>query len=88
VYTEAFAAFIEEMGLHMYVCRKADPETKGKVESTIKYVKRNFLKIRDFECIIRSKTAAIPLESCHPFRAKVATVPVESCHFLGIARNL
>ena len=49
VYTEAFAAFIEEMGLHMYVCRKADPETKGKVESTIKYVKRNFLKIRDFE---------------------------------------
>ncbi|MBA7528903.1 HTH-type transcriptional regulator MalT [subsurface metagenome] len=46
-------------------------------------------------CIIRSKTATIPVESCHHsggklplFRAKVATVPVESCHFLGISRNL
>ena len=39
-------------------------------------------------CIFRSKTATIPLESCHPFRAKVATVPVESCHFWGVARNL
>ena len=33
----------------MYVCRKADPESKGKVENLIKYVKRNFLSIRDFK---------------------------------------
>ena len=46
VYTDAFGTFIEEMELSMYVCRKADPESKGKVENTIKYVKRNFLDIR------------------------------------------
>ena len=38
---------IEEMDLSMYLCRKADPESKGKVENSIKYVKRNFLAIRD-----------------------------------------
>ena len=32
----------------MYVCRKADPETKGKIESVIKYGKYNFFNTRDF----------------------------------------
>lgn len=31
IYTKDFSYFTEEMGLRMYVCRKADPETKGKV---------------------------------------------------------
>jgi len=35
----------------MYVCRAADPESKGKIESLIKYVKRNFLAIRDFKSV-------------------------------------
>ena len=48
IYTRDFLYFIEEMGLKMWVCRKADPETKGKVESLVKYVKRNFLSTRDF----------------------------------------
>lgn len=32
----------------MYVCRKADPESKGKVENLVGYVKHNFLDIRDY----------------------------------------
>jgi transposase len=48
VYTRDFQYFIEEMGLKMWVCRKADPETKGKVENLVKYVKHNFLSTRDF----------------------------------------
>ena len=48
IYTDDFRYFIEEQDIRMYVCRAADPETKGKVESLIKYVKRNFLSIRDF----------------------------------------
>ena len=48
VYTKDFKYFIEEMGLSMYVCRKADPETKGKIENLIKYVKHNFFSPRDF----------------------------------------
>jgi len=35
----------------MYVCRKSDPESKGKIENLIKFIKRNFLRIRDFENI-------------------------------------
>ena len=51
VYTKQFSSFIEEMGIKMYVCRKADPESKGKIENVIKYVKYNFLSVRDFETV-------------------------------------
>ena len=49
VYTKDFKYFIQEMGINMYVCRKADPESKGKVENLVKYVKYNFLNIRTFD---------------------------------------
>lgn len=49
IYTRDFENFKSEMGFKMYVCRKSDPETKGKVENTIKYVKANFLSTREFE---------------------------------------
>lgn len=48
LYTKEFSHFIEEMNLKMYVCRKADPESKGKVENLVGYVKHNFLDIRDY----------------------------------------
>lgn len=51
IYTKKFNAFIDEMGIKMYVCRKADPETKGKIENVIKYVKYNFLSVRDFDTV-------------------------------------
>ena len=41
IYTDDFKYFIEEQELRMYVCRASDPETKGKIENLIKYVKRN-----------------------------------------------
>jgi len=48
IYTDDFRYFIEEQDIRMYVCRAADPETKGKIENVIKYIKYNFLSIRDF----------------------------------------
>jgi len=51
IYTADFRYFIQEQDIRMYVCRKADPESKGKVENLIKYVKKNFLSIRDFQQI-------------------------------------
>ena len=51
IYTKDFNYFIEEMNLSMYVCRKADPESKGKIENLIKFIKYNFLATRDFENI-------------------------------------
>ena len=49
IYTKDFAYFIQEMGLRMYVCRKADPQTKGKIENCVGYVKKNHLSVRDFK---------------------------------------
>jgi len=48
IYTDDFRYFIEEQDIGMYVCRGADPETKGKIENLIKYVKYNFFNTRDF----------------------------------------
>lgn len=54
IYTKDFGDFIEEMGLKMRVCRKADPESKGKIENVIKYIKHNFFAIRKFGNIMEA----------------------------------
>jgi transposase len=36
-------------GFEPYICRKFDPETKGKIESVIRYAKRGFLPGRSFD---------------------------------------
>lgn len=48
IFTKEFSYLIEEMDIKMYVCRKADPESKGKIENFIGYIKHNFLEVRDF----------------------------------------
>ena len=57
IYTDDFKYFIEEQEIGMYVCRKDDPETKGKIENVVKYVKCNFLGIRDFKSIEEANTS-------------------------------
>jgi hypothetical protein len=44
--TEAFREYVFEQELQLHFCRKADPESKGKVENVVKYVKNNFLHAR------------------------------------------
>ena len=46
--TKEFADYQKTRRFKIYMCRKADPETKGKVENVVKYVKRNFAKNRIF----------------------------------------
>lgn len=55
LYTKDFGIFKEEMGFSMYVCRKSDPESKGKVENLVKFVKHSFLAIRDFKSLDESR---------------------------------
>ena len=55
IYTKNFKYFIEETSLQMYVCRKADPESKGRVENLVGYVKKNHLSIRSFSSISESQ---------------------------------
>ncbi|MFP3324952.1 IS21 family transposase, partial [Planococcus sp. SIMBA_160] len=35
----------------VYLCRKADPESKGKIENVVKYVKNNFAKNRVYSTL-------------------------------------
>ena len=49
LYTEKFKAYIKARKFEIFVCRKGDPETKGKVENVVKYVKSNFLKHRIYK---------------------------------------
>jgi hypothetical protein len=49
IFTKDFKHLIDEQELGLYVCRRADPETKGKVENLVKFIKGNFLNTRDFE---------------------------------------
>jgi transposase len=48
IYTYEFERYRKLHSLSIYLCRKSDPETKGKVESVIKYVKSNYLPNRFF----------------------------------------
>lgn len=48
IYTYEFERYRKLHSLTIYLCRKSDPESKGKVESVVKYVKGNFLPNRLF----------------------------------------
>jgi len=48
VHTADFAAFLEEQELGVWLCRKADPQSKGKVENLVKFVKTSFFSARRF----------------------------------------
>jgi transposase len=51
VLTARFKSYVEQEGFRAVFCRKSDPQTKGKVENVVKYVKNNFLKGRYYESI-------------------------------------
>ena len=46
IHTQGFAAFLAETKLDVRVCRKSDPESKGSVEASVKFVKGNFMENR------------------------------------------
>lgn len=48
ILTNAFQLYKDEMGFNLYVCRKSDPESKGKVENLVNFVKRSFFSTRSF----------------------------------------
>ena len=51
VLTETFGQYVRDRALGLHFCRKADPESKGKIESVVRYVKSNFLRHRTFHSI-------------------------------------
>lgn len=48
IMTAEFKRYVDERSFSIYLCRKADPQSKGKVENVVKYVKQNFLYNRSY----------------------------------------
>ena len=48
IYTQGFEEFIRANKIKIHLCRKSDPESKGKIEAVVKYFKGNFAKNRAF----------------------------------------
>jgi hypothetical protein len=46
--TSAFKQYVDSRKFAIYFCRKSDPETKGKIENVVKYIKQNFLYNRSY----------------------------------------
>lgn len=48
VMTAEFTKYQQTRKFRVFMCRSSDPQTKGKVEQVVKYVKQNFMKHRVF----------------------------------------
>ncbi len=48
ILTETFKKYTDVRKFQLHFCRKADPQSKGKIENNVKYVKQNFLYGRVF----------------------------------------
>lgn len=49
--TRIFGDFCTEQDLKLWVCNKADPESKGPIENSVGFVKKNFFSARTITCI-------------------------------------
>ena len=48
IHTAEFRSFLEEQEIRVWLCRKSDPQSKGKVENAVKFVKSSFFSARQF----------------------------------------
>ena len=48
ILTSTFKTYCDTQNYKAVFCRKADPQSKGKIENVVKYVKQNFLRGRKF----------------------------------------
>ena len=48
ILTDLFRSYTRTQSFQLYFCRKSDPQSKGKVENLVKYVKQNFLYNRTY----------------------------------------
>jgi len=48
IYTKEFEAFRQSEKLDIYLCRKGDPPSKGRIEAVVKFFKYNFARYRQY----------------------------------------
>jgi transposase len=65
ILTEKFESYRGYAGFNVRLCRAYDPESKGKIEAVIKYVKNNFLGFRVYNGLSRLNSEGMAwLERC------------------------
>lgn len=52
IHTEEFERFRQNMQFNVHLCRGYDPQSKGKIESVIKYAKYNYAAHRVFDSLV------------------------------------
>ena len=67
ILTHEFAKYVEERAFRIHMCRKADPESKGKIENVVKYIKHNFARHRSFTNIDNRKHENICMFLCFKY---------------------
>ena len=60
--TRVFDAFCTEQELKLWVCNKADPESKGPIENSVGFVKKNFFSARTITWRIHRTTFRVPIK--------------------------
>jgi transposase len=60
VCTKEFQQLVDEQEVRLWVCRRADPESKGKIENLVKFIKGNFLETRDFATVEEANAGVVP----------------------------
>ena len=59
LFTKEFAAYRNERKFKIHLCRKQDPQSKGKVENAVKYVKYNFGRGRMYTNLAKLNEACL-----------------------------
>lgn len=59
ILTTQFKKYVRDRHFQYHFCRKSDPESKGKIENVVKYVKQNFLYNRTFHDLATLNTDAV-----------------------------
>lgn len=59
ILTSTFRQYTKSRNFKLHFCRKADPESKGKIENVVQYVKKNFLYNRLYHDIETLNTEAL-----------------------------
>jgi len=48
IFTQEFSSYVKYRRFSVHMCKKADPESKGRIENVVGFVKKNFARFRTF----------------------------------------
>jgi transposase len=89
ILTEKFESYHRYAGFGIRLCRGHDPESKGKIEAVVKFVKNNFLKCRTYFGLSRLNSEGLAwLDRCANGRVHETTKMVPDYVFKQEIRHL